>query len=74
MKKLLEIFRHNAKAGTYVRLHGLNNALYNDLEGLVVKKEMKKAYVQLAGTRKIINVLCKDITVKFTFKVQVNET
>ncbi len=51
---------NDLKAGTYVGLHGLNNALYNDLEGRVVgekQKEMKKGARSVGRT---INVLCKD--------------
>ena len=54
--------QNDLKAGTYVSMHGLNNALYNDLEGLVVKKRNEK------GTRKIINVLCKNITIMPIYK------
>lgn len=56
-------------SGTYVRLHGLKNALYNGSEGMVVRRESKKAQVQLASNKKIINVPCKNVTIMPTYKI-----
>ncbi len=69
--------QNDLKAGTYVRLHGLNTALYNDLEGLVVKKEMKKGTCSVGRNEK--NHQCAVQEHHYhanlqNFKVQVNET
>ena len=53
--------------GSYVRLHGLTNTKYNGCEGMLVQKHSEKAEVELAGTRKVIRVHCKNITLMPTY-------
>lgn len=55
------------RCGAYIRLHGLRKACYNGYEGMVVKRDYGKAHVQLAGTRHILRVQCKNMTVMPTF-------
>ena len=42
---------------------------FNDHEGLVVRREREKADVEIAGTRTMIRVHCRHITLLPTFKV-----
>jgi hypothetical protein len=53
--------------GAYVRLHGLNKASLNGHEGRIVQRGKNKAEVELAGTKRVIKVHCKNLTVMPTF-------
>ena len=55
--------------GQYVRLHGLNNATYNGAEGIIIGRESDKAQVELAGSRKILRVHCKNMSFMPTYRV-----